>query len=97
MSGYYDLPWEGRLAIMRALESVQCAMVGGRDSGFCAAIGRDRFGDAVVAMAARGFKCTDLITFPLGSDRPPDHLRHDSTRYNVPRCNWLYATFAPAS
>jgi hypothetical protein len=42
-------------------------------------------------MSARGFRCVDLVMFPLGTDKPAEQLRHDSR--GIPSCNWLLADF----
>ena len=91
---YRNRDWPGRLAIMRALENVGSALHCGyvRD-GFTAAIGRERYGDTVDAMRAHGFRCVQLVYFPLGTDTPADHLRHDS--HGIPACCWLLAEFQP--
>lgn len=87
--------WPGRLAIMHALEAAGSALHAGHvGEGFRAAIGRGRYGATVEAMRAHGFACVRLVTFPLGTDKPAEHLRHDSQ--GVPACCWLLADFQPA-
>jgi len=88
---YSDLSWPERSAIMDA-----CAAAGSKfhertSNGFRVAIGRHRYGATVEAMSARGFRCIDLVMFPLGTDKPDEQLRHDSR--GIPSCNWLFADF----
>ena len=91
---YRDRDWHGRLAIMHALENVGSVLRYGyvRD-GFTAAIGRGRYGATVDSMREYGFICVDLVYFPLGTDKPSAHLRHDS--HGIPACCWLFAEFQP--
>src|SRR3990167_4557837 len=97
MSLYYDLPWETRLSIMRAVEAAGSEHIGGNSiGGFQVAVGRGKFGDLIEAIKPFGFKVNGLVSFPLCSDQPPDHLRHDSPKYGGIKCNWLYADCLPA-
>lgn len=94
MTPYTLRDWPERLAIMRALESAGSMLRDGHiGDGFTAAIGRGRYGATVEAMAEHGFSCSRLYLFPLGTDRPAQHLRHDSQ--GVPSCCWLIADFQP--
>lgn len=100
MPAYRALPWEGRLAVMRAVEAAGSAFYAGHvGDGFMVAFGRDVFGATCEAMAALGFTLhgPSIHTFPLGTDNPPGHLRHDSQQYGVARCNWLLGTFIPTA
>jgi len=40
-----------------------------------------------------GLFFVELYKFPLGTDTPPMHLRHES--YGFPDSAWLIATFRP--
>ena len=91
MTPYADRSWPERSAIMDA-----CAAAGSQfrertSNGFRVAIGRDTYGATVEALSALGFRCCDLYMFPLGTDKPKAHLRHDSR--GVPASVWLFADF----
>ena len=92
MTPYTNRSWPERLEIMKALEACGSLMRSGhRGTGFTAAIGRDKYSSTIQAMSKFGFECADLYTFPLGTDTPADHLRHDS--HGIPRSCWLIADF----
>ena len=92
MSRYYDLPWPQRLAVMNACEAAGSSFDHGLSDGFRVAIGRGRLSATIQALEPLGFEFADeLRTFPLGTDTPPEHLRHDSQGF--PSCVWLMATF----
>lgn len=63
-------------------------------SGFRVAVGRGRYSATVAELLPLGFQCVRLALFPLGSDKPAEHLRHDSQ--GVPSCCWLFADFEEA-
>lgn len=49
--------------------------------------------DAIAAIEAKGYAVGDLWYFPLGSDKPADHLRHALAKYGMDnRGFWLYAS-----
>jgi hypothetical protein len=91
MTAYADRPWPERSAIMDA-----CAAAGSKfhertAHGFRVAIGRTRLGATMAELERHGFTCSGLFTFPLGTDTPAEHLRHDSS--GVPASVWLFADF----
>jgi len=91
---YTARTWPERLAIMKDLEACNSMMHQGHvGNGFVAAIGRDSFAVTDQAMRAHGFECAELYNFPLGTDKPAEHLRHDSRGF--PSCCWLLAWFEP--
>ena len=91
---YTARTWPERLAIMKDLEACNSMMHRGHvGNGFVAAIGRDSFAVTDQAMRAHGFECAELYNFPLGTDKPAEHLRHDSRGF--PSCCWLLAWFKP--
>ena len=91
---YTARTWPERLAIMKDLEACNSMMRQGHvGNGFVAAIGRDSFAVTDQAMRAHGFECAELYNFPLGTDKPAEHLRHDSRGF--PSCCWLLAWFEP--
>ena len=91
MSAFSDLSWTQRLEIRQAIEAAGSAMQSYLSEGFSVAIGRGRYSATVAALEPFGFECAKLYTFPLGTDNPPAHLRHDSRGF--PSCCWLIACF----
>ena len=89
---YTNRSWGERLAIMKQIEACESWLaVGHLGTGFKVAVGREKFGELCQAMKEEGFECSDLYKFPLGTDKPSEHLRHDHKGFE--RCCWLYATF----
>jgi hypothetical protein len=86
---FYDLPHDTRFAIYGELDRLQCKSLGG--GLFSVAVAKGKFGELVQTMEAFGLEHADLYYFPLGTDNPPDHLRHDNRGF--PDCCWLIATF----
>ena len=89
MLAFCDLPHETRLALRIAIDAA-----GGYVAGYCGpyvqvAIPRPS-GPFFEAMEAAGLELDEhsLHFFPLGSDSPSEHLRHQ-------RGYWLYANFSP--
>lgn len=92
MTPYTDRTWPERLEVMQALENCGSLMRSGHiKTGFTAAIGRGQYSATINAMSKLGFECAELYTFPLGTDKPANHLRHDS--HGIPRSCWLIASF----
>ncbi|MDT8992783.1 hypothetical protein RQP54_18060 [Curvibacter sp. APW13] len=93
---YCHLDWPKRLAIMNDLESVNSVMYQGFvGDGFTAAIGRGALAKTNELMEKHGFAPRHAVTFPLGSDQPAQHLRHDGVHAKA--CNWLLCTYTPIS
>lgn len=86
--------WPERLEIIKTLEVMECAMRDYCGDGFTIAVGRGRYAEAVSYLKTKGFHCTDLYHFPLGTDKPSMHLRHDVKGFE--RCCWLIAGFRPS-
>lgn len=91
MTPFADQSWPERLKVMQTCEAAGSHFEGRTPSGFRVAIGRGRYGATVDALAALGFSCADLYFFPLGTDKPAEHLRHDFKGF--PSCCWLFAHF----
>jgi hypothetical protein len=88
---FSDLPDHLRLAARDAIDKA-----GGLVAGYCGpyvqvAIPRPT-GSFFQALEEAGLELDErsLHYFPLGSDRPPEHLRHHSGY-------WLYGNFSPCS
>ena len=91
MTSYADRPWPERSAIMDACAAAGSAFYERTAHGFRVAIGRTRLGVTMAEMERHGFTCSRLVTFPLGTDKPAEHLRHDSN--GVHASAWLFADF----
>jgi hypothetical protein len=94
MSAFSNLSWPQRLEIRRAIEAAGSEMRDYLPEGFSVAIGRDCYAATVAALEPFKFECAKLYTYPLGTDQPPAHLRHDSRGF--PACCWLIACFQEA-
>ena len=93
-TSFYDLPHETRFQVYGALKALDCDTGQSGYSGqLCVAVARGKFGDVVQALEKLGFDLVTSYYFPLGTDKPPMHLRHDSERYGSQNCNWFYACF----
>lgn len=91
MTPYADRSTAERIAIMDLCDSVGSRFRDRTPDGFTVAIGRKALGRTIAALEPLGFACASLYTFPLGLDRPPEHLRHDSR--GIPASVWLVANF----
>jgi hypothetical protein len=90
---YTNLDWAERSAIMDELKVVGSEMYQGHlGDGFTAAIGKGALYKTHVAMAKYGFVPRHTVTFPLGTDKPAQHLRHDEGQFKS--CQWLLCTYA---
>lgn len=88
---YYDLPWPARLAVMNACIDAGSQFDHGLQNGIRVAVGRGQLSATIGALEPMGFKFSELNTFPLGTDKPAEHLRHDSL--GIPSSVWLFASF----
>ncbi len=88
---YADRTDADRLRIMDTCAAAGSEFHERTASGFRVAVGRGRYSATVAALLPFGFSCVRLALFPLGSDKPAEHLRHDSQ--GVPSCCWLFADF----
>jgi hypothetical protein len=82
MTAFSDMPDDFRMAARKAVDSAGGYVSGYHDSALQVALPVDR--DACVTMTAAltdlGLVAEDRFTwFPLGSDNPPDSLRHFGT------------------
>jgi hypothetical protein len=86
---FHDLPDRVRMAAREAIDEA-----GGYVAGYCGPYVQvalpNPAGPFFQAMEAAGLELDEhsLHYFPLGSDHPPEHLRHQ-------RGFWLYGNFSP--
>ena len=95
MKSFYDLSENQRFMVYGALKALDCETGNSGGAGrLCVAVAKGKFGDLVKALKELGLTYDDSYYFPLGTDKPPMHLRHDSIKYGVQACNWFYAMFS---
>jgi len=92
MKSFYDLPHETRFKIYDAIKLIDCeSHGGGTNPFFSVAVAKGKFAVLTEIMGKFGLENSDLYKFPLGTDKPPMHLRHES--YGQPDSSWLIANF----
>ena len=95
MKSFYNLSENQRFMVYGALKALDCETGNSGGAGrLCVAVAKGKFGDLVKALKELGLTYEDSYYFPLGTDKPPMHLRHDSIKYGVQACNWFYAMFS---
>lgn len=95
---FCDLPHPIRFAFLDCLSDISGrngAVFHYTGQGITIAVPRDRFSDCEQLARRFGLAHKNLYYFPLGSDNPPEHMRHDSPSYPGSRGFWLYAHYAP--
>jgi hypothetical protein len=94
-TSFYDLSYEQRFAAYAAAEALNCdtSRGGGGSSFLSVSVAKGQFGALLEAMRQLGLEYQDSYYFPLGTDKPPAHLRH--ARGGFPDCCWLIANFLP--
>lgn len=94
MKSFFELSEIKRFQVYGALTALDCETGKSGSSGqLCVAVARGKFGELCKTLDKMGFENVDSYYFPLGSDKPPMHLRHDSAKYGQQNCNWFFATF----
>lgn len=94
MTRFFDLSHDERFAIYDAIEEIDCKTHGCGSSGaLSVAVAKGRFSALVDALHRLKMRHVDLYKFPLGTDNPPEYLRHES--YGQPDSAWLIAVFKP--
>ena len=94
MTSFFDLSHDERFAVYDAIKSVDCATHGcGLTGTLSVAVAKGKFGQLVDVLHRLKMRHVDLYTFPLGTDKPAAHLRHES--HGQPDSCWLIATFKP--
>ena len=92
-TSFFDLDSSDRFKVYAILASLGCETYKAATvSGLSVAVARGKYGELTHELAKIGFAFRHLYTFPLGTDTPPEHLRHDSA--GVPGSVWLIANFA---
>jgi hypothetical protein len=94
MQSFFDLTYDHRFRVYDAINAAGCQQYPGGGSGLLSvAVAKGKFGELTHALETLGMKQIDLYKFPLGSDNPPDHLRHES--HGIANSCWLIANFRP--
>jgi len=94
MQSFFELTYEQRFKVYDAIKALGCQTYDGGGSGLLSvAVAKGKFGALMQALDFLGLKHQDLYKFPLGTDKPPCELRHES--YGQPDSCWLVATFRP--
>lgn len=94
MTPFHEIPDDTRMAFLSALDDVQCQVCQYSCTGLQVYVGPSytRLDETVQAF---GWTVTGLVYFPLGSDNPPDHMRHAVPgKYDGARGFWLIASVA---
>lgn len=95
-TSFFDLPHDVRFAAYDALTAIDCATYPGSAGGALGvAVAKGKFGALIETMRPFGLTLADSYLFPLGTDTPPVHLRHDSRGFSD--CCWLVANFLPVA
>ncbi len=95
IKSFVDRDGKDRLAALKDLDAIQATCSG--YFGDCIAVAVPRGGTQAVEQWAKkhGLKLRNMYYFPLGTDKPAMHMRHDSSMYGGTFCNWLIANYAP--
>ena len=94
MQSFFDLSDEQRFKVYDAIEALNCKTHNcGATGCLNVAVAKGQYGALSVSLEALGLFNCDLYKFPLGTDKPPMHLRHDSN--GIPDSCWLFASFKP--
>lgn len=92
MQSFYDLPYEKRFQVYDALDALQCETHGAGGAGcLSVAVAKGKFSELQHALKNLGLYFVEMYKFPLGTDKPAMHLRHES--YGFPDSAWLIAVF----
>jgi hypothetical protein len=97
MTRFSELPDSARWAYRDLITSTG-AEVDGYDADCVRVSLPNPAAPAIAALEAGGLELVEggLYWFPLGTDAPPQHLRHDG-RYPGSAGFWLYARFRPVA
>jgi hypothetical protein len=94
MQSFFELSHVQRFKVYDAIKAIGCDTYKGGGSGFLnVAVAKGKFSELSSTLENLGLKFIELYKFPLGSDQPAEHLRHES--YGQPNSAWLVAVFKP--
>ena len=93
MKTFYELTYEKRFEVYNALDALQCQIHSPGGGCLSVAVAKGKFSELQHTLKNLGLAFVDLYKFPLGTDKPPMHLRHES--YGSPDAAWLIANFRP--
>ena len=94
MKSFFELTHEQRFATYDAIRAIGCdTRTGGGVGLLSVAVAKGKFSELNHALAGLGLEFVNLYKFPLGTDKPPMHLRHES--HGQPDSCWLIANFKP--
>ena len=96
MTPFADLPHDERMRYRRAINNAGGEVAAYCTSGVQVAIPYP-FGPFHHAMRQVGLSILEnsMHHFPLGTDHPPERLRHSAPKYGTSRGFWLYAIYTP--
>lgn len=95
---FYDRP--DRFKIRWIIEDILGGyMASYNGSGFTLAMPKGESKYLIIKLLEHlGYEAADVCWFPLGTDKPPEHLRHQFHKYGFddpPGSFWLYYKFEP--
>ena len=94
MQSFFELTYEQRFKIYDAIKQCGCETHSSGGSGLLSvAVAKGKFSQLDHTLTGLGMKMNQLYKFPLGTDTPADHLRHES--YGQPNSAWLIAVYQP--
>lgn len=89
---FFELPDNTRFEIYDAIESAGCLTKHCGGSGLLSvAVGKGKFSELLNTLSKFNLENVDLYKFSLGTDKPAEHLRHESNGF--PDSTWLIAVF----
>jgi hypothetical protein len=88
---FFELSDDERFSVYSAIESIDCATRSCGSGLLSVAVAKGKFSELIGKLSKFNLENIDLYKFPLGSDKPPMHLRHES--YGFPDSAWMIAVF----
>jgi hypothetical protein len=88
---FFELSDHERFSVYNAIESAECATHSSGSGLLSVAVAKGKFSELISKLSKFNLENTDLYKFPLGGDKPPMHLRHES--YGLPDSAWMIAVF----
>lgn len=94
MQSFFELPHSQRFKVYDAIKAMNCDTYKSGGGGLLTvAVAKGKFSELSHTLETLGLKFIELYKFPLGSDKPAEHLRHES--HGQPDSAWLVAVFKP--